>query len=113
MCPSSTNYSLPTQVIVCAALYLKLRRKPDLQEDNQETYAARIFDILYPERTGRTESDSFIHFLLKSNGDLRDLIFTKSLHVRIKLDTLDHPKALNGKDIILTDSSVEVNVSGG
>jgi hypothetical protein len=90
-------------------LYLKLRRKPDIGEDNQEKYAARIVDILNQERTGR---DSCIHFLLKSNRDLRDLIFIKPLHVRIKLSCPDHPKAAdNSKDIILTDSSIEVNVS--
>lgn len=98
------------QVIVYAALYLKLR-KPELLEDNQEKCAARIADILNSERSGKMGRESFIQFLLKSNRDLRDLIFMKPLHVRIKLDTLDHPKAANGKDIILTDSNIEVNVS--
>jgi len=98
------------QVIICAVLYLKLRKNPDLEEDNQEKYAARIVDILKPERTVRTGGESCIH-LLKSNKDLRDLIFMKPLHVRIKFDCPDHPKADNSKDIILTDSSVEVNVS--
>lgn len=97
------------QVIICAVLYLKLRKKPDLEEDNQEKYAARIVDILKPERTVRTGGEC-IH-LLKSNKDLRDLIFMKPLHVRIKFDSPDHPKADNSKDIILTDSSIEVNVS--
>ncbi|KAH0977554.1 hypothetical protein GBA52_027273 [Prunus armeniaca] len=35
----------------------------------------------------------------------------KPLHVRIKLDWLDHEKAENAKDIILRDSKIEVNVS--
>ncbi|XP_075655567.1 uncharacterized protein LOC142625742 isoform X2 [Castanea sativa] len=99
-----------SEVIICAVLYLKLRKKPDLEEDNQEKYAARIVDILKPERTVRTGEESCIH-LLKSNKDLRDLIFMKPLHVRIKFDSPDHPKADNSKDIILTDSSVEVNLS--
>lgn len=99
-----------SEVIVYAALYLKLR-KPELLEDNQDKCAARIADILNSERSGKMGRDSFIQFLLKSNRDLRDLIFMKPLHVRIKLDTLDHPKAANGKDIILTDSNIEVNVS--
>ncbi|KAL4643971.1 hypothetical protein ACB092_02G130100 [Castanea dentata] len=99
-----------SEVIICAVLYLKLRKKPDLEEDNQEKYAARIVDILKPERTVRTGEESCIH-LLKSNEDLRDLIFMKPLHVRIKFDSPDHPKADNSKDIILTDSSVEVNLS--
>ncbi|KAM4117249.1 hypothetical protein ACJW30_02G109400 [Castanea mollissima] len=99
-----------SEVIICAVLYLKLRKKPDLEEDNQEKYAARIVDILKPERTVRTGEESCIH-LLKSNKDLRDLIFMKPLHLRIKFDSPDHPKADNSKDIILTDSSVEVNLS--
>jgi hypothetical protein len=97
------------QAIISAVLYLKHRKKPYLGEDNQEKFAARIVDM-NPERTGRTARDLCIH-MLKSNRDLRDLIFIKPLHVRIKFDTLDHPKADNSKDIILTDSSVEVNVS--
>ncbi|XP_050381648.1 uncharacterized protein LOC126798668 isoform X2 [Argentina anserina] len=99
-----------SEVIVYAALYLKLRQE-ELLENNQEKYAAKIADILSSERSGNIGRDSFIQFLLKSNRDLRDLIFMKPLHVRVKLDCLDHPKAANGKNIILTDSNIEVNVS--
>lgn len=93
-------------------LYLRLRRDPDLPEDNQEKCAARIVEILNPERSRKNlERDSWIRYLLKTKSDLRDVIFMKPLHVRIKLNCLDHPKADNLKDIILTDSSIEVNVS--
>ncbi|PRQ25561.1 putative transcription factor WD40-like family [Rosa chinensis] len=98
-----------SEVIVYAALYLKLR-KHELLEDDQEKCAARIAAILNSDRSGKMGRDSFIQFLLNSNRDLRDLIFMKPLHVRVKLDCLDHPKAANGKDIILTDSNIEVNV---
>ncbi|XP_059446321.1 uncharacterized protein LOC132177862 isoform X2 [Corylus avellana] len=100
-----------SEVIICAVLHLKLRRTPDKGEDNQEKYAARIVDIMNQERTERVGRDSCIHFLLKSNRDLRDLIFIRPLHVRIKFSTPDHPKADSSKDIILTDDSIEVNVS--
>lgn len=102
-----------TQVIINAVLYLKLKRGTDLLEDNQEKYAARIVEILNPERSGRKmERDSWIQSLLKTNRDLRDVIFMKPLHVRIKLNCLDHPKADNFlKEIVLTDSSIDVNVS--
>jgi hypothetical protein len=66
---------------------------------------------LNPGRGEGLEKDSCIQLLLKSNCNLRDLIFVKPLHLRINLDTLDHPKADNSKDIILTDSAIEVNVS--
>ena len=71
------------QVIVYAALYLKLRRKKELLEDNQEIYAAKIADILHSEKSGKIGRDSCIQFLLKSNRDLRDLIFIKPIHVRL------------------------------
>ncbi|ESR56860.1 hypothetical protein CICLE_v10020152mg [Citrus x clementina] len=100
-----------SEVIISAALYLKLRRYPDQQDHSREKYAARISDILKLGRSGAMQRDSFIQFLLKSNQDLRDVIFVKPLHVSIQFDTLDHPKADNSKDIILTDSNIEVNVS--
>ncbi|XP_031278260.1 uncharacterized protein LOC116136740 isoform X2 [Pistacia vera] len=100
-----------SEVIICAAFYLKLRRDPD-QQDSQEKYAARITDILNPERIGGMRRDLCIHLLLKSNRDLRDLVFMKPLHVRIKLDCIDHPKAVhNSKEIILTDSKIDFTVS--
>ncbi|KAM1122334.1 hypothetical protein FF1_003869 [Malus domestica] len=100
-----------SEVIVYAVLYLKLKRKQEVAEDNQEKYAARIADILNSEKSGKLGRDSCLQLLLKSNRDLRDVIFMKPLHVRIKLDCLDHPKATNSKEIILTDTDVEVNVS--
>ncbi|CAL9022335.1 unnamed protein product, partial [Prunus brigantina] len=99
------------QVIVYGALYLKLRRKKESLEDNQEISAARIAYILHLEKSGKIGRDSCIQFLLKSNRDLRDLIFMKPLHVRMKLDCLDHEKAKHTKDIILRYSKIEVNVS--
>ncbi|XP_050206785.1 uncharacterized protein LOC126656295 [Mercurialis annua] len=100
-----------SEVIIYAALYLKLRRDRNSLEDSREKYAARIADIIDPARKGGTRRDSFIQLLSKANADLRDLIFMKPLHVRIKMDCPDHPKAENGKDIILTNGSIEVNVA--
>ncbi|GLU07907.1 hypothetical protein SLE2022_248460 [Rubroshorea leprosula] len=99
-----------SEVIVYAALYLRLKRNPDSQEDNPEKYAARIADIL-TGRNGGMRRDSCFQFLSKSKRDLRDLIFLKPLHVRIKFESPDHPKADHSKSVILTDSSVDVNVS--
>ncbi|XP_015892347.3 uncharacterized protein LOC107426629 isoform X2 [Ziziphus jujuba] len=109
---SSVNTSPGTsEVIVNAVLYLKLRKESDIPEDDREKCAERIVDILSPQKSGKMARDSCIQYLLKTMRDLRDVIFTKPLHVRIKLDCLDHPKADNLKDIILTESSIEVNVS--
>ncbi|XP_038704345.1 uncharacterized protein LOC120000365 isoform X1 [Tripterygium wilfordii] len=93
-----------SEVIISAALYLRLR-SPNLKEESQEKYAARIADILNPD--GGIDRDSCIAFLLKSKRDLRDLIFMKPLHVRIKLVCLGHPKAHgNSKEIVVTHSSI-------
>ncbi|KAL5562090.1 hypothetical protein UlMin_031837 [Ulmus minor] len=100
-----------SEIIVNAVLYLKLRREPVEEDDNQEKYAARIVNILNSGKGGKFERDSCIQFLLKAKRDLRDFIFSKPLHVRIKLDTLDHPKSDRSKEVIFTDSSIEVNVS--
>ncbi|KAF4383060.1 hypothetical protein F8388_009091 [Cannabis sativa] len=100
-----------SEVIITAVLYLRLRRSPDQPNDNQEKYAARIVDLSNSRRSGKMERDGCIQFLLKSNRDLRDLIFMKPLHVRVKFDSFDHPKADNSRDIISTESSIEVNVS--
>uniref|UniRef100_A0A2C9V104 Uncharacterized protein n=1 Tax=Manihot esculenta TaxID=3983 RepID=A0A2C9V104_MANES len=99
-----------SEVIIYAALYLRLKRDPDLKEDSRENDAARIADILDPGRRRGIRRDACIQ-LLKTNANLRDLIFMRPLHVRIKLDCADHPKADNGKDIILTNSNMEVNVT--
>ncbi|XP_024030080.1 uncharacterized protein LOC21398315 [Morus notabilis] len=100
-----------SEVIINAVLYLKLRRDLDQLEENQEKYAARIVDILNSGRSGKVERESCIKFLLKANRDLRDLIFMRPLHVRMKVDSFDHPKDDNSRDSILTESSIEVNVS--
>ncbi|KAE8692169.1 putative Clavata3/esr-related 41 [Hibiscus syriacus] len=101
-----------SEVIIYAALYIKLRRNHVVEDDNnQEKFAARIANILNPKGNERFSDDSCTKFLLKSNRDLRDLIFIKPLHVRIKFNSHNHPKAENSKDVILTDSSIKVDVS--
>ncbi|KAG6571580.1 Protein SUPPRESSOR OF QUENCHING 1, chloroplastic, partial [Cucurbita argyrosperma subsp. sororia] len=102
-----------SEVIVYAAVYLRHRRGQDWEGngDKQAAAAARIADLLYPGSRGKKIKESCIQFLVNCKRDLREVIFVKPLHVRIKLDTLAHPKADNSKGIILTDSSVELNLS--
>ncbi|KAG4915285.1 hypothetical protein JHK87_052842 [Glycine soja] len=97
------------KVIIYAALYSKLRSVPKSNEGNREEHAARILDILSSKRSGKIERDLWKAFLLKSKGDLRDLIFMKPLHIRLRLSCQDHPKADNGRDFISTDSSIKVD----
>jgi len=98
------------QVIIYAAMYCKLRRTPNSNEGTREEHAERILDILTSKRCGKTERDLWKAFLLQSKGDMRDLTFMLPLHVRIRLNSLDHPKADNGRDTILTDTSIKVDV---
>ncbi|RVW98030.1 Retrovirus-related Pol polyprotein from transposon RE2 [Vitis vinifera] len=98
------------EVIVYAALYLKLKRNPNSQERNPEKNAARILNILEPEKSGKITRESCIQFLSKWNEDVEDLIFMKPLHVRIGLESLSHPKAENAKETVLTETSIQVNV---
>ncbi|CAN1767389.1 Protein SUPPRESSOR OF QUENCHING 1, chloroplastic, partial [Linum perenne] len=112
-CAVNTSPGL-SEVIVYAPLYLRLRRDAvvDLEEDGQEKYAARVADILKWERSSDSGRDSCIQLLLRSGTDIRDLVFVKPLHVRIRIECPNHPKAPdNTKDIILTKSAIDVNVS--
>lgn len=97
------------QLIIFAVLHCKLQRVPNSGEGNQERYAARILDILSSERSGKKERDLWHAFFMQSKGDLRDLIFMKPLHIRIRITSLDHPKDNKHREI-LTDSSIKVNV---
>ncbi|KAF8006215.1 hypothetical protein BT93_K0494 [Corymbia citriodora subsp. variegata] len=100
-----------SEVIVYAALYLRLRRNLDVLEDDRERYARILSDLVVPKSSGKRDGHLCREILLKSTTDFRDLVFVKPLHVRIKFDTLNHPKADNLRDIILTESSIEVSVS--
>ncbi|KAK7395821.1 hypothetical protein VNO78_16392 [Psophocarpus tetragonolobus] len=98
-----------SEVIIYAVLYCKLRRVPNSNEGNLEEQAARVLDILSSKRSGKIQRDLWKAFLLQSKDDLRDLIFMKPLHVRIRLSCRDHPKADIGRDTV-TNSSIKVDV---
>ncbi|XP_013638337.1 PREDICTED: uncharacterized protein LOC106343617 [Brassica oleracea var. oleracea] len=109
----SVNTSPGTsELIVYAALHLRLAKNEETEGASQEELARRIADVLNPARNMTTmDEDLFVKVLLKSKREVRDIVFLKPVHVRIKFDTLDHPKADNSRDIILTDSSAQIDVS--
>ncbi|XP_059626157.1 uncharacterized protein LOC132269124 isoform X2 [Cornus florida] len=101
-----------SEVVVYVALYLKLKRNQNSVEGSKEKNAARIADILNPKRNAEVGTDPCVELLLKSNSYLGDFVIMKPLLVKLKFDCRDHPKAAdNSKEIILTESSIEVNVS--
>ncbi|MCE0482596.1 hypothetical protein HAX54_041506 [Datura stramonium] len=98
-----------SEVIIFAALYLRLKKDSDACGDSRERKAARIADLLNPET--RVSRDVILQFLLTSKRDVEEVIITRPVHVRLKFDCPNHPKADNSKDIILTDTSLNVNVA--
>ncbi|KAF8077446.1 hypothetical protein N665_1035s0008 [Sinapis alba] len=109
----SVNTSPGTsELIVYVALYLRLAKNEETEGASQEELARRIADVLKPARNMTTmDEDLFVKVLLKSKREVRDIVFLKPMHVRIRFDTMDHPKADNSRDIILTDSSAQIDVT--
>ncbi|PKU74642.1 hypothetical protein MA16_Dca004833 [Dendrobium catenatum] len=91
-----------SELIVSAALYLKPNPALSFKE------AASLLNPQNHE-DGMLERESFYLFLQKCEK-ISDIIFTKPLHLRIKLDCGDHPTASTSKETILTDTRLEVNV---
>lgn len=99
-----------SQVIVSAALYLKLKPNPELQEGDREKQVARLAELLVPGESGNAGRSFCHHILSNMKSDLRNLVFVKPLQVRIQIDSKEHPKAENTKEVVLTESTVEVDV---
>jgi len=97
-----------SQVIVSAVLYLKLS-KPRGSED-QTLEAMRILNLQEHDWRNPGE-DACISLLSETGVDFQNVIFMKPLHLRIRLDCADHPKATTPKETILTDTALDINVS--
>nr|GME10586.1 uncharacterized protein LOC109190975 isoform X1 [Ipomoea batatas] len=99
-----------SEVIISAALYLKLRKTADTRMDSREQKAAKIAESLDPTR--RVSKDLLVSYLLASKRDLEGLIVTRPLQVRLKFECPNHPTSEdNSKEIIITNSSINVSVS--
>lgn len=99
-----------SEVFILAPLYLKLQSSLMTCKHNQEK-ATAIAEILKPDKTGRTTRNAFVLSLLNLNRDLGDLVFVKPLRIKLRFEIVNPPKSENSRDIILTDSSIDVNVS--
>ncbi|XP_057534951.1 uncharacterized protein LOC130813203 isoform X2 [Amaranthus tricolor] len=97
-----------SEVIILAPLYLKIRNSLKTCKENQEK-AAIIAEILKPDR--RSARHALVRSLLSLKRDLGEVVFIKPLFVKLKFEILNPPNAQNSRDIILTDSAVDVNVS--
>ncbi|KAL7113285.1 hypothetical protein ACP275_04G053100 [Erythranthe tilingii] len=94
-----------SEAIVYAALYMRLKKN----SNSRASKAERIADMIDPQK--KTKKDLLVKLLMTSHVDLEELVFTRPLHVRIKFSCGDHKKADNSKAIVLTDSSVKVDVT--
>ncbi|KAL5997079.1 hypothetical protein ACLOJK_008007 [Asimina triloba] len=102
-----------SEVVINAVLYLKLTDKNGSCSNHHDIRTAEmILDISDHDRRQRRGADGCIHALLASHRNPRDLIFMKSLLLRIRLDCADHPKPENStKEIVSTDSSLSLSVT--
>ncbi|KAG9149522.1 hypothetical protein Leryth_014298 [Lithospermum erythrorhizon] len=97
-----------SEVVINAVLYLKLKIDPSSIADDQEKKLARLAELLNPIQSLRR--DSLVHLLSKSNKSAEEFIFMRPLHVRLKFKCDLHPKGESTKNVLLTTSSVGVDV---
>ncbi|ONK63850.1 uncharacterized protein A4U43_C07F19580 [Asparagus officinalis] len=97
------------EVVVSAVLYLKLHKQEGSRDTTLE--ATKILNVQEEPSQRNNNDDACLSLLLETGRDLQDFIFMRPLHLRIRLDCLDHPKAATQKEIISTDTTLEVNVS--
>ncbi|XP_024966617.1 uncharacterized protein LOC112506647 isoform X5 [Cynara cardunculus var. scolymus] len=97
-----------SEVIINAALYLRIKNGSD---ESKQQQVGRLVDALNPSGNSKAQTDACAQIVSRSEKNPEDLIFVRPLHVRLKINSLDHPKADNSKDIILTESSIQVHVS--
>lgn len=100
-----------SEVIINAALYLRIRKPQKQSIDSKKQLAARLVNFLNPGGEDNFQKDVCAQILSTSKKTPEEFVFMRPLHVRLKINSLDHPKAENSKDIILTESSIEVDVS--
>ncbi|XP_073021765.1 uncharacterized protein [Primulina eburnea] len=98
-----------SEVIILAALYLRLKKSTISTIESFEDRVTKIVSIVDPSK--RFKRDLLVKVLTASKRDLEELVFLRHLHVRLKIDSFDHPKADNLRDIIVSESSVKVQVT--
>ncbi|KAJ3687051.1 hypothetical protein LUZ61_016215 [Rhynchospora tenuis] len=93
------------EVVVTAVLYLSIDNACEKHEEQKLIGSRLILDMCSTSQPKEIES------FFDNCEDLRDLVFTCPVHLRIKLECDDHPAADTNKEIVSTDSSININVS--
>jgi hypothetical protein len=92
----------PLQLVASAALYLKIWRSKTEREE-QKALLKRIMGCQGREERAGVE--------LLMGADARDLVVTKPVHLRLRLQCGDHPAGATNKETICTESSLKINIS--
>ncbi|KAL5711758.1 hypothetical protein ACHQM5_014003 [Ranunculus cassubicifolius] len=95
-----------SEVIIYAVLYLRIKKDRISEDENVK----RILNIGNPKNK-KPGTDACMQLMIDRNTDLGEVVFMKPLHLRLEFDCLDHPKADKANEVVLTDSTIEVNVS--
>jgi hypothetical protein len=91
------------QLVASAALYLKISRSKAEREEEQKALLERTMRC-----QGRQERKG-VELLM--GADARDLVVTKPLHLRLRLQCADRPAGATNKETICTESSLKIDIS--
>lgn len=100
-----------SEVIIYTLLYLKLNEAYSSCHGQDRRAAEKVLDISDHDKNGKQGVNACIELLLESCRNLREVVFMKPLHLRIRLECGDHPVLTTSKEIVSTHSSIDVNVS--
>jgi hypothetical protein len=92
------------QVVVTTVLYISVDSKLEGIEDQKSVASVLLQSV-------STSKWKEIEPFFESCEDLRDLVFSCPVHLRIKLECGDYPAADTSQEIALTDSSININVA--
>lgn len=92
------------ELVASAALYLKIGRRKDDHGD-QKALIKRVI------RCHRREEHAGVELLMENRKDARDMILTKPVHLRLRMECADHPAGATNRETISTESSLEINIS--
>ncbi|PIA61634.1 hypothetical protein AQUCO_00300866v1 [Aquilegia coerulea] len=108
---SAINISPGTsEVIIYAALYLKMKKDSIYHATPREENVKRILNIVN-HKSEELGTDACVRLILESSRDIGEFVFMKPLNLRLEFDCQDHPKADKANEVVLTDSTIEVNVA--
>lgn len=92
------------QVVVTAVLYISI------EDACGNSGVQKLFDSVFLERFSTSQWKEIEPFS-ENCEDLRDLVFSCPVHLRIKLECGDYPAADTNSEIVSTDSSINIKVA--